>query len=391
MKNLKTMKNILIIALLALVACNSAPQAPHMVTIDPKADQIINLADKVETVELVRLELTDKSMLDRITGVLEYDDKYIVSSSSGQSICVFDKQGKFLYNIGSVGRADNEYLVIDRIMLDEKQEQLIVYDIMSCRLVYYTMSGEFVKAESLKGIEGSFDEIINLPNGNFLIYRFIHNTKNSTSLNTLREVTPSGEVVATHWQDDTVQPNVGGSDMEYAPNGKVAITSKEVIGQLEFGDKVDTIVMYDVQGPTAKTYAGTGNKEFTDNWINGKAFNAQVKTAYTDRYILSTWNGMTVGDMYYSLYDRQKGDVVVGRRFDFAAADGTRAFPSAVLEEDAYDAVTFVSTNMRNSVVVPIYPDLFLASNKYAQYQHEIIGEQEIEEMNPVLQIWKFK
>lgn len=385
------MKNILIIALLALVACNSAPQAPHMVTIDPKADQIINLADKVETVELVRLELTDKSMLDRITGVLEYDDKYIVSSSSGQSICVFDKQGKFLYNIGSVGRADNEYLVIGRIMLDEKQEQLIVYDIMSCRLVYYTMSGEFVKAESLKDIEGSFDEIINLPNGNFLIYRYAHTSKNSTSLNTLREITPSGEVVATHWQDDTVQPNVGGSDMEYAPNGKVAITSKEVIGQLEFGDKVDTIVMYDVQGPTAKTYAGIGNEEFTDNWINGKAFNAQVKTAYTDRYILSTWNGMTVGDMYYSLYDRQKGDVVVGRRFDFAAADGTRAFPSAVVEEGTYDIVLFVSTNMRNSVVVPIYPDLFLASDKYAQYQHEIIGEQEIEEMNPVLQIWKFK
>ena len=385
------MKNILIIALLALVTCNSAPQAPHMVTIDPKADQIINLTDKVETVELVRLELTDKTMLDRITGVLEYDDKYIVRSSSGQSICVFDKQGKFLYNIGSVGRADNEYLVIGRIMLDEKQEQLIVYDIMSCRLVYYTMSGEFVKAESLKDIEGSFDEIINLANGNFLIYRYAHTSKNSTSLNTLREITPSGEVVATHWQDDTVQPNVGGSDMEYAPNGKVAIASKEVIGQLEFGDKVDTIVMYDVQGPTAKTYAGIGNKEFTDNWINGKTFNAQVRTAYTDRYILSTWNGDTVGDMYYSLYDRQKGDVVVGRRFDFAAADGTRAFPSVALEEDTYDALIFVSTNMRNSVVVPIYPDLFLASDKYAQYQKDIIGEQEIEEMNPVLQIWKFK
>lgn len=387
------MKNlIIVITLLALVACNSAPQGPQIVTIDPDANQIINLADKVETVELVRLELTDKSMLSLITGVLEYDDKYIVSSSSGQSICVFDKQGKFLYNIGSVGRADNEYLIIGRIMLDEKQEQLIVYDIMSCRLVYYTISGEFVKVAHLRDdIKASFNEIINLPNGNFLIYRFTHTSKNSTSLNTLREVTPSGEVVATHWQDDTVQPNVGGSDMEYAPNGKVAITSKEVIGQLEFGDKVDTIVMYDVQGPTAKTYAGTGNKEFVDNWINGKAFNAQVKTAYTDRYILSTWNGMTVEDIYYSLYDRQKGDVVVGRRFDFAAADGTRAFPSVVLEEDAYDAVIFVSTNMRNSIVVPIYPDLFLASDKYAQYQHEIIGEQEIEEMNSVLQIWKFK
>ncbi|MBQ3213337.1 MAG: 6-bladed beta-propeller [Alistipes sp.] len=383
---------IIVITLLALVACNSAPQGPQIVTIDPDANQIINLADKVETVELVRLELTDKSMLSRITGVLEYDDKYIVSSSSGQSICVFDKQGKFLYNIGSVGRADNEYLIIGRIMLDEKQEQLIVYDELGGKLLYYTISGEFVKVAHLRDdIKASFNEIINLPNGNFLIYRFTHTSKNSTSLNTLREITPSGEVVATHWQDDTVQPNVGGSDMEYAPNGKVAIASKEVIGQLEFGDKVDTIVMYDVQGPTAKTYAGTGDKEFVDNWINGKTFNAQVRTAYTDRYILSTWNGDTVGDMYNSLYDRQKGDVVVGRRFDFTAADGTRAFPSVVLEEDAYDAVIFVSTNMRNSIVVPIYADLFLASDKYAQYQHNIVGEQEIEEMNPVLQIWKFK
>ena len=387
------MKNlIIVITLLALVACNSAPQGPQIVTIDPDANQIINLADKVETVELVRLELTDKSMLSRITGVLEYDDKYIVSSSSGQSICVFDKQGKFLYNIGSVGRANNEYLIIGRIMFDQKQEQLIVYDELGGKLLYYTISGEFVKVVHLRDdIKASFNEIINLPNGNFLIYRFTHTSKNSTSLNTLREITPSGEVVATHWQDDTVQPNVGGSDMEYAPNGKVAIASKEVIGQLEFGDKVDTVVMYDVQGPTAKTYAGTGDKEFVDNWINGKTFNAQVRTAYTDRYILSTWNGDTVEDIYYSLYDRQKGDVVVGRRFDFTAADGTRAFPSVVLEEDAYDAVIFVSTNMRNSIVVPIYPDLFLVSDKYAQYQHNIVGEQEIEEMNPVLQIWKFK
>ena len=387
------MKNlIIVITLLALVACNSAPQDPQIVTIDPDANQIINLADKVETVELVRLELTDKSMLSRITGVLEYDDKYIVSSSSGQSICVFDKHGKFLYNIGSVGRADNEDLIIGRIMLDEKQEHLIVYDEVGGKLLYYTISGEFVKVAHLRDdIKASFNEIINLPNGNFLIYRFTHTSKNSTSLNTLREITPSGEVVATHWQDDTVQPNVGGSDMEYAPNGKVAIASKEVIGQLEFGDKVDTVVMYDVQGPTAKTYAGTGDKEFVDNWINGKTFNAQVRTAYTDRYILSTWNGDTVEDIYYSLYDRQKGDVVVGRRFDFTAVDGTRAFPSVVLEEDTYDVVIFVSTNMRNSIVVPIYPDLFLASDKYAQYQKDIIGEQEIEEMNPVLQIWKFK
>lgn len=386
------MKRLIYFSLLmVLVSCNFAPQGPQSVIIDPKANQIINLADKVESVELVRLELTDKSMLSRITDVLEYDDKYIVSSTSEQPICVFDKQGKFLYNIDSVGRANNEYLVIDRIMLDEKQEQLIVYDVMGCKLLYYTMSGEFVKAESLKDIGGSFNNIINLPNGNFLIYRYVHHSKNSTSLSTLREITPSGKVVATHWQDDAIQPNIGGDDMEYAPNGKVAIASKEVIGQLEFGDKVDTVVMYDVQGPTAKTYAGTGNKEFLDNWIKGKAFNAQIRTTYTDRYILSTWNGETIEDVYYSLYDRRKGDVVVGRRFDFTAADGTRAFPSVVLEEDTYDSVIFVLSNIRNSVVVPIYPDLFLASDKYAQYQHDIIGEQDIEEMNPVLQIWRFK
>lgn len=98
---------IYIYLLLVLVACNSAPQRLQSVIIDPKANQIINLADKVKTVELVRLELTDKSMLSRITGVLEYDDKYIVSSSSERPICVFDKQGKFLYNIGSIGRANN--------------------------------------------------------------------------------------------------------------------------------------------------------------------------------------------------------------------------------------------------------------------------------------------
>lgn len=223
-------------------------------------------------------------------------------------------------------------------------------------------------------IDPKANQIINLPNGNFLIYRYVHHSKNSTSLNTLREITPSGGVVATHWQDNTVQPNIGGDDMEYAPNGKVAIASKEVIGQLEFGDKVDTVVMYDVHGPTAKTYAGTGNKEFLDNWIKGKAFNAQIRTTYTDRYILSTWNGERIEDIYYSLYDRREGDVVVGQRFDFTAADGTRAFPSVVLEKDTYDSVIFVSTNMRNSVVVPIYPDLFLVSDKYAQYQHDIIG-----------------
>lgn len=386
----KFSKLLLLILILLHISCNRNSEIQNVI-IDPKSNQVIHLSDIVESVRYIPLEITDNSVIGKIRYVYSYNNYYIVVSNN--VICVYDKEGKFISNIGSRGRANNEYLYITKAMFDERNAHIIIYDQHGNKLLYYTLSGECDKVYVLKNdIRNDFQDIINLPNGNFLVYKYIHVSRNSKTINSIREILPTGDVVATHWEEKVVQPSVVGSyNMSYAKNGNIAISSHEIVGEMQFNGEMDTIVMYNVNGPTSKTYEGIGNKEYSNNWINGKMFNACSWSTHIGRYILTKWSGEDNGNTFYSLYDCKNSDIQVGTRFDFITNDGSMALPSLVGNPDCADAIDVVPTNMKDAIIVPIFPELFITSNKYSKYKHIVGNIENIEDTNPVLQIWNLK
>ena len=111
------------------------------VEVNPRAEDIIRLADLVAESEIVELELTDQSILKRISSVFYHDDRYIIADKGTKAIYIFSREGKFLSKINRRGRAANEYLNMSRVMFDAENEWIIISDMTEQKLLYYTLAG----------------------------------------------------------------------------------------------------------------------------------------------------------------------------------------------------------------------------------------------------------
>ncbi|MBR6672944.1 MAG: hypothetical protein IKL17_08150, partial [Alistipes sp.] len=91
------------------------------------------------------------------------------------------------------------------------------------------------------------------------------------------------------------------------------------------------------------------------------------------------------GEVYYTLCNEQNGQVTCGRDVDYLSCKGAQALPSVVL--NGKDAIEIIPSNLKGSVVVPLYVES-LMSEKYASQSKTLLAGRDIDDMNPILQIW---
>lgn len=108
----------------------------------------VNLFDQlIDTAFIIPLEKTDKSFIVDITKILKTNDKrYIVLNTS--NILLFDRQGRFLFEIGKMGRGPGEYMKIYDICLSNDETFIYALDCYN-RVYKYSLS------------DGSFIDLIN--------------------------------------------------------------------------------------------------------------------------------------------------------------------------------------------------------------------------------------
>lgn len=82
--------------------------------------------------KLVKLDNTTKEMMISITNKVAISDNYIITYSYGGASRVFDKKGKFLMNIGSVGNGPGEYHpYANHLQIDEPNNQVYLNGVWS--------------------------------------------------------------------------------------------------------------------------------------------------------------------------------------------------------------------------------------------------------------------
>ncbi|MDR1338696.1 MAG: 6-bladed beta-propeller [Prevotellaceae bacterium] len=141
------------------------------VSLDMKdKSQSIEITDLADSVRYVKLETTDESMIGEITQVIFHDGLFYIKDTKTASVLVFDKTGKYKFNISKKGRGPGEYVEITRMMIDRKNGQIILYDIHTRKIVYYTLTGKFVKEIRSFSENATIRDIILLPDGGFLCY-----------------------------------------------------------------------------------------------------------------------------------------------------------------------------------------------------------------------------
>lgn len=75
-------------------------------------------------IEIIPLETNEQSLIQRISKVIEYNSCLYILDSRQKAILIFDKTGKFISKIHTVGRAPSEYSLLYDIAINTYSETL---------------------------------------------------------------------------------------------------------------------------------------------------------------------------------------------------------------------------------------------------------------------------
>lgn len=106
------------------------------------------LSDVVEDVQIIPLETQDTCLVGECNKITVTDEYiYILDSKSNRLYC-FDRKGKFVRNIGEIGRAPNEYLSL-RDFCILKNGNIALLDNYPNKLIIYNNLGEVKTVQRL--------------------------------------------------------------------------------------------------------------------------------------------------------------------------------------------------------------------------------------------------
>lgn len=101
----------------------------------------ISLSSIAKTVEYIPLKTEGNTLIGQIREIFVSDDTIIVQ---GYDYCkTFDKKGRFLFNIGRVGKGPGEYLYINAFSVNQERHQ--IYITCNGKITIFTYKGEHVQ------------------------------------------------------------------------------------------------------------------------------------------------------------------------------------------------------------------------------------------------------
>ena len=106
-------------------------------------------ADFIAEIEYVPLETNKDVLVDRYSRLHYISENYIMVTERGKGdILVFDRKGKIVVNLSRKGRGPEEYSAMSNVVIDEKNEEIFVFDnIGTGRVVVYSISnGEYLRS-----------------------------------------------------------------------------------------------------------------------------------------------------------------------------------------------------------------------------------------------------
>jgi hypothetical protein len=131
------------LTLFGTLSCTNSDEEQTMSTVTIDFDNAKEIT--IDPTNIVALETDSNSILADISFLEPVDDKYIVQSQS--MVHVFDTNGKYLYDIGRMGNARNEFHDLSSIYY--KDDCFHIYDFGQNSLLVYNPAGEWQKTINL--------------------------------------------------------------------------------------------------------------------------------------------------------------------------------------------------------------------------------------------------
>jgi len=149
---------VLFLFVLFLTQCQFGSKGSHAKIVEINGNKIINcnisevtdtvdfpLSKIIKTCEVVPLETTDSSLFENIYHV-GISDHYIAIHSYGRyPIKLFDRKGKFIRNVGRIGRGPGEFSSLYGIQLDEPANKIYLTPFARAKeLIVYSLNNEIL-------------------------------------------------------------------------------------------------------------------------------------------------------------------------------------------------------------------------------------------------------
>ena len=103
------------------------------------------MSDLVSGISYVPLEFSSEAILDIAKCLVPAGDYFIIATWKDQ-LSVFDRKGKFINNIGKIGKGPGEYQSIRKVFWDQKNREVIVHNIVGAVLLFYTLDGKYLRS-----------------------------------------------------------------------------------------------------------------------------------------------------------------------------------------------------------------------------------------------------
>ncbi len=124
------------------------PSIPYQVDLINNLDKTLdafNLSEIADSIELIRLEMhPDYLYHETNISDLEITKEYIFLISQKCGLLQYTRKGKFIRQIGSIGRGPGEYRLIRSISVNEEKREIYAFSNSTEQLLKYSFDNEFL-------------------------------------------------------------------------------------------------------------------------------------------------------------------------------------------------------------------------------------------------------
>jgi hypothetical protein len=110
----------------------------------------ISIEQLIGDYDTIRLEVTDESLLNSISQLHIMNNKLYILNGSNDAVFIYSNTGKFIKKIYSVGKGPAEYVSIGNFSLDYINQQIVVTDLFSDKIIIYDSLGNYRNTVRLK-------------------------------------------------------------------------------------------------------------------------------------------------------------------------------------------------------------------------------------------------
>lgn len=128
-------------------------QYPQTININEgfKQRKDLPLSEIASDIEYVKLEFTKNSMIKELRGISITDDYIFITSLGVPYVMQFDRKGKFIRQIGTIGRGPKEYILCLYFTVNEKTRQILIRSYGTRKIFCYDFNGVYQKSIDTNG------------------------------------------------------------------------------------------------------------------------------------------------------------------------------------------------------------------------------------------------